>query len=173
MGSSLISAFHRNKTNRPRIRLSKSARKSYENPQINYYARFLAKHPTQGEIRFYAILKHMRLHRGLLFQTAILNYIIDFMLPKHRIAIEIDGNSHENKKEYDQLRTKRLNENNIVVIRFTNQEVFDNSSLIIDRLNELMKVRKNQWMRKHPPKTRIYLANQYSQDRLLALIPKT
>jgi very-short-patch-repair endonuclease len=170
MGSNLTSAFHRNKRDRFRNRLIRTLPKHHHNPKINYYAYSLAKHPTQAEIRFYEILKSMRLHKGLLFQSIILNYIVDFMLPKHRIAIEIDGSSHINKQEYDESRTKVLNENNIVVLRFSNQEVFENPKFIIDRLNSVMRIRRKQWRKKYQPKTKIYNAFEYSQEELNKLV---
>jgi len=112
----------------------------------------------------------MKLHKGLLFQSVILNYIVDFLLPKHRLAIEIDGSIHNNKKEYDELRTKALNESNIVVLRFRNEEVFTNTKDIIDRLNQILKIRKKQHRGRFYPKTKIYLSNQYSQEELKKLV---
>lgn len=41
-------------------------------------------------------------------QKPIGNYIIDFYNSKYRLAIEIDGSSHENKGSYDLQRDQEL-----------------------------------------------------------------
>jgi very-short-patch-repair endonuclease len=54
-------------------------------------------------------------------------FIPDFYIPKGRLIVEIDGNSHFNEKAAtkDKERTAFFESFNITVIRFTNDEVFE------------------------------------------------
>ena len=49
-------------------------------------------------------------------------FILDFYCPRLRLGIELDGEPHfdEQGRAYDALRTARLNELNIEIIRFEN-----------------------------------------------------
>ena len=53
-------------------------------------------------------------------------YIADFYCPSAQLIIEIDGDSHASQEEYDQRRTKWLDENGYRVVRFTNDDVVNN-----------------------------------------------
>ncbi|MDI9409808.1 MAG: endonuclease domain-containing protein [Candidatus Pacebacteria bacterium] len=56
------------------------------------------------------------------------NYILDFYCAKVRLAIELDGMSHdlERQIQMDLKRTEFLNANGVTVLRFSNSEVFNN-----------------------------------------------
>ena len=70
-------------------------------------------------------------------QKAIDNYIVDFYCAKARIVIELDGSGHFDKKTAakDIIRTARLNELGLTVIRIINSDVdknFENVCRYID-----------------------------------------
>ena len=56
-------------------------------------------------------------------QKVIGPYIVDFYCPALGLAIELDGESHTETVEHDRLRTEYLKNQNIQILRFTNQEV--------------------------------------------------
>ena len=58
-------------------------------------------------------------------QKIIDNYIVDFYCTKLSLVIEIDGSVHDSKdaQEYDEERTQILENYNLKVIRFRNEEV--------------------------------------------------
>lgn len=58
-------------------------------------------------------------------QKAIGNYIVDFYSAKLKLVIELDGSQHYNKNELikDSIRTEKLEEFNLTVIRIPNNEV--------------------------------------------------
>lgn len=56
-------------------------------------------------------------------QKPIGNYIVDFFCYKLRLVIEIDGESHKDKYEYDQKRQKYLENLGLSVLRFDDYEV--------------------------------------------------
>lgn len=59
------------------------------------------------------------------FQELIAPYIIDFLLTKKKICIEVDGNSHNSKSagQYDGKKDKFLSSLGFTVIRIQNSEV--------------------------------------------------
>ena len=56
-------------------------------------------------------------------QKIIGPYIVDFFCAELRLAIELDGESHEETALQDELRTEYLHAQGIRVLRFTNNEV--------------------------------------------------
>jgi very-short-patch-repair endonuclease len=69
-------------------------------------------------------------------QKPIDNYIVDFYCSKLRLVLEIDGSVHDTREaeEYDSQRTGILENYNLKVIRFRNEEIekeFDKVRAII------------------------------------------
>jgi very-short-patch-repair endonuclease len=63
-------------------------------------------------------------------------YVIDFYCPEIRLGIELDGGVHKASytNEYDEMRTKFLNENRIRILRFDNEVVYNNVEGIIEAI---------------------------------------
>ena len=64
-------------------------------------------------------------------------FIADFCCKKHKLIVEIDGKIHENQKDYDNARTLVINQLGYQVIRFTNEQVLNNFSEVIEVLSPL------------------------------------
>ncbi len=64
--------------------------------------------------------------------------IVDFYCHKYRLAIEIDGEIHNNKEkqEYDLNRTAELKRFGISVIRFTNYQIVYEIDQVITKIQE-------------------------------------
>ena len=60
------------------------------------------------------------------------NYVLDFYCHQIKLCIEADGGIHNEKdiREYNIERTKILNENGITVLRFTNQEIIETTTIV-------------------------------------------
>lgn len=58
------------------------------------------------------------------------SFILDFYCSKLLLGIEIDGSSHDDREEYDRQRDMKLNEIGITIIRYRNDEVFDNLDFV-------------------------------------------
>ena len=73
-------------------------------------------------------------------QYAIGRYIADFYCCEARVAIEIDGEIHNEieRKEYDQLRQEEIESRNIHVIRFSNEEIYKNIDYVLKRIVEVL-----------------------------------
>ena len=59
-------------------------------------------------------------------QYSIGNYILDFYCPSEKLALELDGDSHDDvlRAGYDDERTRFLEEQGIRVLRIENDVVF-------------------------------------------------
>ena len=61
-------------------------------------------------------------------------FIADFYCHEEKLVIEIDGGYHERQKEYDLLRTEIINSLGIKVIRFTNDDIENNLTAVLQKL---------------------------------------
>ncbi len=66
-------------------------------------------------------------------QKPIDNYIVDFFCNKLQLAIELDGYSHQIIEvwEKDVLKTKKLNELDIRVMRFSDHQIMNDMSNVL------------------------------------------
>ncbi|MDP2669561.1 MAG: endonuclease domain-containing protein [bacterium] len=69
-------------------------------------------------------------------QKIIDHFIVDFYIAQHRLAIEVDGRTHDtaDAKEYDNYRTKILEQYNVRIIRFSNEQVLYNLDQVVQQL---------------------------------------
>lgn len=67
------------------------------------------------------------------------NYIVDFVCLEKNIIIEVDGGQHNEYKEYDNKRTKWLENQGFIVLRFWNNEVLKDIDAVIERIYNNMK----------------------------------
>ena len=69
-------------------------------------------------------------------QVPIGIYIVDFFCPDKNLIIEIDGGQHNELKNiaYKEKRTEYLNKQGYRVLRFWNDEVWNNFSEVIEKI---------------------------------------
>ena len=67
-------------------------------------------------------------------QVPIGPFIADFLCADARLVIELDGESHEGKEEYDRERTKFLEAHGYRVLRFENREVFEDMEEVLGKI---------------------------------------
>lgn len=100
-------------------------------------AQNLRKNQTKAESFLWELLRRKQLN-NLKFrrQHPIWDYIADFYCPEKKLVIELDGSIHNNKeqKEHDQLRDAIMQQHNITVIRFTNNDVFEKIENILQTI---------------------------------------
>ena len=65
-------------------------------------------------------------------------YILDFFCNKANLAIEIDGEIHKFKEEYDRERTNYLEDTGLKIIRFTNSDIEKNMEEVLIRIKEYL-----------------------------------
>ena len=92
-------------------------------------AKQMRSNMTKEEVKLWNILRAKRFY-GYKFKRQVLigNYIVDFLCLEKMLIIEIDGGQHNanENKQNDELRTIYLTEKGYRVIRFWNNEVWDN-----------------------------------------------
>ena len=93
---------------------------------------------TNAEVLLWSELKNRQL-KGVKFrrQQGIGPYVIDFYCPKFKLAIELDGSSHfddEKIYKYDQKRQKYIESFGIKFLRFTNQDIYKNLTLVLHEI---------------------------------------
>jgi very-short-patch-repair endonuclease len=74
-------------------------------------------------------------------QRPIDNFIVDFYVPKYKLVIEIDWDSHYEDwvQEYDQERTAILEWLWLKVLRYTNYEVMNNFEWVCEDILRKLK----------------------------------
>ena len=110
------------------------------NTRVEYDLRKkLRNNMTTAEVILWSKLKGKQL-KGYKFrrQYGIDGYIVDFYCPKLRLAIEIDGSSHDGKeaKEYDKERQLQIEVLNISFLRFTNQDIYKNLTKVLTKISD-------------------------------------
>ncbi|KKP40168.1 MAG: 3-phosphoshikimate 1-carboxyvinyltransferase, 3-phosphoshikimate 1-carboxyvinyltransferase [Candidatus Peregrinibacteria bacterium GW2011_GWF2_33_10] len=116
------------------------------NSKLKEFAKQNRNNPTRPESKiWYEILCEDKLNGyRFLRQKPINNFILDFYCSKLLLGIEIDGESHSEQIEYDHIRTELLNNYNIKIIRYSNNEVMENIEGVYEDLNEQIKNRKKE-----------------------------
>lgn len=91
--------------------------------------------PAPAEARLWAKLRDKQLG-GFKFrrQHAIEHYVLDFFCAECSLVIELDGDSHAERGDYDARRTARLNKLKLCVVRFSNADVFDHFDSVLEEI---------------------------------------
>ena len=105
------------------------------NPSLKERAKQLRRSGTLTEILLWNKLKRKRfLSLDFDRQKIIGNYIVDFYCAEKDVVIEIDGNSHDDKEEYDKNRDGYLESLELTVIHISDIDVKNNLEYVIERL---------------------------------------
>jgi len=71
-------------------------------------------------------------------QQIIAGFIADFANLDHKLIIEVDGPSHKDQKEYDEMRTNVLCDLGYRIVRFSNDDISGNCESVIERLKAII-----------------------------------
>lgn len=123
-----------------RAEIAKLAGSNRQIPQVLLErARKLRKQQTPAEQILWECLRN----RGLLNtkfrrQHNIGRYIVDFYCHEKLLIIELDGSIHVNQQAEDSIRENWLKSNNFTVIRFKNEEVFNDIELVLQKISQAL-----------------------------------
>ena len=117
----------------------KMPRPQRSDPKTKHHAVRLRKELTPAECKLWARLRNNQLGVTFRRQHAIGNYIPDFVCIKKKLIIELDGGQHLEQEEYDQKRTKYLEEQGYKVVRFWNKDVLNDIEGVILFIIEALK----------------------------------
>lgn len=106
------------------------------------FAKKLRREMSPPEQAMWKLLRARRL-QGWKFtrQVPIGPFVLDFAARRERLAIELDGETHVGREDYDQRRTGFLEAEGWQVIRFNNSDVLRNPegvmAMVLQVLSEL------------------------------------
>ncbi len=105
------------------------------------FARQLRQSQTSCEEKIWELLRNNQF-LGLKFrrQHIIEGFVVDFYCHDKKLAIEIDGGIHNNKmhRDYDDLRQREIEAENVKVVRITNEEFQQNENILFIRIEEAL-----------------------------------
>jgi len=104
--------------------------------------RELRNNLTPAEATMWGYLQNSKLDgRKFRRQHSVGNYILDFYCPSEKLAIEVDGSSHDDYSAeiYDKERTDFLESKGIRMIRFDNIDVFESEELVCEEIRKHFK----------------------------------
>ena len=100
-------------------------------------ARELRKNQTDAERLLWGRVRRKQIH-GVQFyrQRPVDRFIVDFYAPSARLVIEVDGGQHltDEGLARDAERTQYLAAHNLLVLRFTNDQVIDELDAVADAI---------------------------------------
>jgi predicted helicase/very-short-patch-repair endonuclease len=109
------------------------------NPALNQLAKDKRKEGILSEVLFW-----QQVHKGVFYkidfdrQRIIGNYIVDFYVKALGLVIEIDGNSHDEKQEYDAKRQAYLESFGLKVFRCRDIDVKKNINAVFTALEKFI-----------------------------------
>ena len=111
------------------------------NPKLVPYAKILRQNMTLGEIALWREIKGKKLGVRFSRQIPIDQYIVDFYCKNLQLAIEVDGSIHfkNEQQNKDIFRQNRLESLGVVLIRFSDLDVKNNLSLVLEELKNKIK----------------------------------
>ena len=125
--------------------MPRSHYKSYKG--ITILARNLRKNQTQSEKLLWTVLRRKRLSDYKFLRQHPIFYrvknkwveffIADFYCSELKLIIELDGEIHEHRRDYDSERDLKLLNKGIYVVRIKNKELEDMNSVVLF-LNEII-----------------------------------
>ena len=117
----------------------------YYNPSLKEKARRLRNESTFSEILLWLKIKGKTFGYEFHRQVPIYEFIVDFYCHELKLAIEIDGSSHDTKYEYDLRRQRRLEALGVRFIRFDDVDVKKRMNDVLRALEIVIsEIEKNQ-----------------------------
>ena len=103
--------------------------------RLRKHAKQLRREHTDAERLLWHHLRARRL-QGLKFQRQkpIGNYIVDFVCHEKMLIVELDGGQHAFARKYDAKRTAYLNSQGYKVIRFWNNVVLADLTIVLEHI---------------------------------------
>ncbi|TSC87478.1 MAG: hypothetical protein G01um101416_461 [Microgenomates group bacterium Gr01-1014_16] len=112
----------------------------FNSPKMEWRRRNLRGKETEEEKILWERIRNGKLGNRFKRQYSIVNYVVDFYCPSLKLAIELDGQNHANKQEYDKYRTKLLNAYGINEIRFWNYEIANNIEKVLAEIKAIIAI---------------------------------
>lgn len=107
---------------------------------LREHAKENRKNPTPAEAVLWDNLRNNALGVKFRQQHPILDFIVDFVCLDKKLVIEVDGGYHETEEQkyQDDLRSERLYKKGYYVLRFSNEEIINNTDEVLSRIKEII-----------------------------------
>jgi very-short-patch-repair endonuclease len=102
------------------------------------HARALRNNLTDAEQKLWQKLRAQQLDVKFRRQHPIAQYVVDFVFLQEKLIIEPDGGQHAAQLMYDRERTVLLESLGYRVLRFWNNEVFENFDGVLASISEAL-----------------------------------
>jgi len=114
--------------------------------ELTEKAKELRKNMTWPEKKIWYSVLQQDTFKWLRFlrQKPLLDYIVDFYCHELWLVIELDGFSHHGNEEYDQKRTKDLEQFWLTLVRFSNDEVLFSFDDVCRKLEKIIELLQNK-----------------------------
>ena len=108
-------------------------------PELEQAAKRLRKNQTSAEAILWHALRNKQLE-GLRFrrQHPVGNFILDFYCSSCKLVIEVDGEIHCDRLDYDDARTNKLAEYGYTVLRFSNERVMNELPQVLAEIKRVV-----------------------------------
>ena len=120
----------------------KNSSQLFNKPKFKNFRRQLRNNLTPAEATLWRYLKNKQLDgRRFRRQFSIDKYVLDFYCPVEKLAVELDGEHHYSEEglAYDSARDQFLYHLGIRIIRFENEEVFEDIEGVLKRIKGYFK----------------------------------
>lgn len=99
------------------------------------FAKHLRANQTSAETLLWQELRNRRCG-GYKFrrQVPLDKFIVDFFCASHKLIIELDGPTHEGREAYDAERTQILQSLGYHLIRFNNEDCYEDIDATVDAI---------------------------------------
>ena len=114
----------------------------YYKPRLKILSQTLRKQMTRQECHlWYDYLRSYPI--AFKRQKPMLGYIVDFYCASAQLAVELDGSQHYEPEQvvYDRQRSAVLAGAGVAVLRFTNQQVEQNFSVVCEQIDQVVRAR--------------------------------
>ncbi len=101
--------------------------------------RELRRNATDAEKLMWELLRNRAIHNAKFRrQHPLKGYILDFYCHKAKLAIELDGSQYRESSQivHDEERTKILNDEGILILRFWNKDVLNKTTVVVQTIWE-------------------------------------
>lgn len=107
-------------------------------PILFQRAQNLRKRETEAEKILWERLSNKQLGVKFRRQHPLYRFIVDFYCHELRLVVELNGSIHdlEEQANYDQFRTMLINQLDIKVIRFRNDEIFEDLDKVLEAIRQ-------------------------------------
>ena len=100
-------------------------------------ARKLRRNSTDAELKLWKAIRNSQIKNSRFRRQHIIGpFIVDFICPEKRLIIELDGGQHNEQVLQDQERTLFLEKQGFRVLRFWNNQIFNEFESVLEKLHQ-------------------------------------